>query len=93
MLFSPSSNPAEDQNILLGKIFSNLMESLRNEIVLYGIVVTFGGRSMQPLCLAESVDLGPLLTSRLEAERQQHPSSGSSRFNLGVFLISSYVHM
>ena len=49
MLLSPSSNPAEYQNILLRKIFSNLMESSRNEIMLYRIVVTFRGHSTQPL--------------------------------------------
>lgn len=93
MLISPSSNSAEYQNILLGKIFSTLTESSRNEIMLYGIVVTFRGHSTQPFCLAESVDLRPVLISRFEAERQQNPSSGSSRFNLGIFLISRYVHM
>ena len=93
MLISPSSNSAGYQTILLGKIFSNLMESSRSEIMLYGIVVIFRGHSTQPHCLAASVDLRPVLISRLEAERQQNPSSGSSRFNLGIFLISRYVHM
>lgn len=42
-------NPAEWNTIFFRKIFSNMLQSSRNETILCGIAMTLKGHPMQPL--------------------------------------------